>query len=146
MSFLEGFSNALKSYSKGAPFYNVWVLSLPLHLFQQSQRPDKEDQFARLSFYSELSAPVTSGNTGLQNLLDSVGWCSVYIFFRGISGNHLCPLLTIEVFVTRDSERVHVFRQRFGVKNRSSVSRSCAGCGGTLIVMLMSNCSRKPIC
>ena len=25
-------------------------------------------------------------------------------------------------------------------------SRSCAGCGGTLIVRLMSNCSRKPIC
>src|ERR1700687_4196429 len=29
---------------------------------------------------------------------------------------------------------------------RRDGSRSCAGCGGTLIVRLMSNCSRKPIC
>jgi len=25
-SFLEGLSDALKTYSEGAPFYNVWVI------------------------------------------------------------------------------------------------------------------------
>ena len=32
MSFLEGLSQALKTYSKGAPFYNAWltVLNVPV--------------------------------------------------------------------------------------------------------------------
>jgi hypothetical protein len=59
------------------PLFQVPSHRLTFHPLQPTRGPYKKDQFSGFGLCPELSASVTGNNTGFQNLLNSVGRCSV---------------------------------------------------------------------